>query len=58
MLVDEIAKQHGTVVNTVDKRGGPVQMLTLRGEVNGETGTFEYVKNQANENYHRFFNKD
>jgi hypothetical protein len=58
VLIDQIAKKSGTVITTVDKRGGPVEMLTLRGERNGEKGVFEYIKNSANEIYHRFFKKD
>ncbi len=56
MMIDEIAAKTGTVITTVDRRGTPVQMLTLPGERNGESGVYEYIKNSANQIYHRFFN--
>ena len=56
--IDELAKRYGTYTQTVDRRGGAVEMLTLRGSRNGESGTYEYIKNQANEIYHRFFKQD
>ncbi len=58
VLVDRLAAEHGAVDTVMDTRGNPVEMLTLPGAKNGESGTFEYIKNQANEIYHRYFNKD
>jgi len=55
-LVDDIAKKAGKVESVLDSRGNSVQMLTLNGERNGVSGTYEYIKNNANEIYHRFFN--
>lgn len=55
-LVDEIAKKAGKVESVLDSRGNSVQMLTLNGERNGVSGAYEYIKNNANEIYHRFFN--
>ena len=55
LSVDTFAARDGIVRTVPDSRGAPVQMLTLRGEYKGRTGTFEYIKNKSNEIYHRFF---
>jgi hypothetical protein len=61
-FVDGVAKEFGKVTYTVDRRGGTVEMLTIRGEMEGSKGlvqgTFEYIKNQKNQIYHRFFRPD
>jgi len=54
--VDAFAEKYGTVSTILDSRGNPVQMLTIDGTYNGAKGTFEYIKNQASQIYHRFFN--
>ena len=54
-LVDKVAAEFGTVTKTIDKRGAPVDMLTIEGARNGVKGTYEYIKNSANQIYHRFF---
>jgi hypothetical protein len=56
--VDTFAAESGTVTKVVDSRGASVDMLTIKGEYKGITGTFEYIKNQANVIYHRFFRPD
>jgi hypothetical protein len=58
LSVDAFAARNGIVRTVPDSRGAPVQMLTLRGEYKGVTGTFEYIKNKSNEIYHRFFKAD
>jgi RHS repeat-associated protein len=55
LSVDTFAARDGIVRTVPDSRGAPVQMLTLRGEYKGRTGTFEYIKNKSNEIYHRLF---
>lgn len=54
--VDGFAARYGTASTVMDSRGNPVQMLTVDGAYNGAKGTFEYIKNQAGQIYHRFFN--
>ena len=54
--VDTFAARYGTASTVLDSRGTPVQMLTVDGAYNGAKGTFEYIKNQAGQIYHRFFN--
>ena len=54
--VDAFAARYGVAKTVMDSRGNPVQMLTVNGSYNGAKGTFEYIKNQSNEIYHRFFN--
>ncbi|MBS0458297.1 MAG: RHS repeat-associated core domain-containing protein [Proteobacteria bacterium] len=56
--VDGFAARDGKVSTAADSRGNPVQMLTVKGGYKGREGTFEYIKNQSNEIYHRFFNPD
>jgi RHS repeat-associated protein len=58
LSVDTFAAMDGIVRTVPDSRGAPVQMLTLRGEYKGRTGTFEYIKNKSNEIYHRLFRPD
>lgn len=60
--VDAYAAKFGQVKTVADSRGKPVQMLTVRGEMEGTKGpvqgTFEYIKNARNEIYHRLFRPD
>lgn len=60
--VDAYAAKFGQVKTVADSRGKPVQMLTVRGEMEGTRGpvqgTFEYIKNARNEIYHRLFRPD
>lgn len=56
--VDGFAARNGTVRSILDSRGNPVEMLTVRGSYRGKDGTFEYIKNQSGEIYHRFFKVD
>lgn len=61
-FVDGVAREFGKVSYAVDRRGGTVEILTVRGEMEGSKGlvqgTFEYIKNQKNEIYHRLFRPD
>lgn len=56
VAIDKIAVKSGRVFTTVDSRGKSVQMLELKGTRNGVQGTYEYIKNSANEIYHHYFN--
>ncbi|WP_414492659.1 hypothetical protein [Stenotrophomonas maltophilia] len=60
--VDAYAARFGQVKTVQDSRGKAVQMLTVRGEMEGSKGTvkgtFEYIKNSNNEIYHRLFRPD
>ncbi|WP_167284874.1 RHS repeat domain-containing protein [Marilutibacter alkalisoli] len=60
--VDGFAREFGKVTFSKDSRGVTVEKLTLRGQMEGSKGwvrgTFEYVKNQKNEIYHRLFKPD
>jgi RHS repeat-associated protein len=53
--VDTFAARYGSVSTVLDSRGNPVNMLTVNGVYNGAKGTFEYIKNQSGQIYHRFF---
>ena len=56
--IDGFAEKFGTRQVVPDSRGNPVEMLQVRGAYRGKEGTFEYIKNQAGEIYHRFFKAD
>jgi RHS repeat-associated protein len=53
--IDKMAAETGKTSISLDSRGAFVSKLTLDGAINGAKGVFEYVKNQAGEIYHRFF---
>ncbi|WP_440841486.1 RHS repeat domain-containing protein [Pseudoxanthomonas sp. 22568] len=59
---DGFASKFGEVKFVTDSRGASVEMLTMRGEMQGSKGwvrgTFEYIKNKNNEIYHRLFKPD
>jgi RHS repeat-associated protein len=55
--VDTFAAESGVLKTVKDSRNNNVQMLTVGGAYKGADGTFEYIKNQSNQIYHRFFNK-
>jgi RHS repeat-associated protein len=54
--VDGFAAKDGVLKVVPDSRGKPVQMLTVEGAYKGREGTFEYIKNESNQIYHRYFN--
>ncbi len=56
--VDGFAARYGNAFTVMDSRGNPVNMLTVNGVYNGAKGTFEYIKNQSGEIYHRYFKKN
>lgn len=56
--VEGFAERYGILATTFDTQGRAVQMLTVRGEYRGSTGTFEFIKNNRNQIYHRFFKAD
>lgn len=59
---DGFAARFGEVKRVTDSRGASVEMMTMRGEMQGSKGwvqgTFEYIKNRNNEIYHRLFKPD
>lgn len=56
--VEGFAAKYGSLTTTFDSRGRAVQMLSIKGEYRGGTGTFEFIKNDSNQIYHRFFRPD
>lgn len=56
--VEGFAAKYGTLTTTFDSKGNVVQMLSVRGEYRGGAGIFEFIKNDRNQIYHRFFKPD